>query len=1100
MAQATPTPSPQMKVANFIQLNMHRAHAASTILHTSVQNEPSICLLTEPVTAFNKVVQVPNNHVCIPGITMNDRPRATIFLPRDIPYIALEQLSNEDCAVAILQLNRGKLLIASIYLDYNEPAVPTWLEQLMEYIDNKKISAVLAFDSNAHSQLYGPDTNERGKVFEEFILANNLNVENRGDKPTYHTFRHGQPVESHIDVTLSKNLIPLDNWRVQDTIFNGSDHHTITWSLSLEMDPRPLIRPWSKAKWKLFTDHVRDYEFHTPEHFTTRKIDKMLTRWYKVINEGLDKACPLRKPKLNPVEMDWYGKDQKYLKNRAKRKLDAYKTTPCNKKRKAFIKAKRTYSRSCRKARKLSWRLFVEKTPDEKNMATLFRIAQRRDKRTINTLLKPDNTLTTPGVETISRLTDTHFPAAQPGTTPFQHDNSKSIKTSDLDDLHEWIDPDLIRKSMRMFKPNKAPGPDGLKPIVFKYLPTNALEALSLIYKACISLCHTPKLWRQTKVIFLPKPGKTSYDIPKSYRPISLSNFLLKTLERLVVWKMDKDMEEFPIHHLQHGFTKGKSTESAISNTVNYIEEFLFDRTHCLGVFLDISSAFDSISIEHIRQSLLDHNGTPDMVEWYYSYLGRRYLEVELHGEKVQLTTGTGFPQGGVCSAKFWLIAFDRAIQIINSNGITGNGYADDCSALVGGDNHHNMIDKMQTMLENLVAWGHSCGLVFNPQKTVVIMFTRATRTFNRRVRMEGQLLPYSDTVVYLGVTLDKELKWLPHINNKVKKVKGLLMKIASITSSYWGPRPKLMKWAYTGIVRPALSYAALAWAHAAEAEDVEKIFRRVNRLAINTIVKVPRSTPTRALEIILDIYPLHLHVMKEGLSAYIRLEPSLNLRWTGIFTNLTHAVSHLRYWTWIAQDTGVTTFGDEMDDCHVMAPERKFILDTSSFVDMASCQDKLDCNVYTDGSKINDQVGAGVYIERKGKILVQHKVRLPDQSTVYQAEMLAIKEAATLLTDIPDLTTIKFYVDSQAALRTFQSPFLKSKLAHQTILELNKVHHQSLIFVWTKAHVGTPGNEAADKLAKEGSELTDITHVPLPACTSKQIVEKGIRTLWQSE
>ena len=50
------------------------------------------------------------------------------------------------------------------------------------------------------------------------------------------------------------------------------------------------------------------------------------------------------------------------------------------------------------------------------------------------------------------------------------------------------------------------------------------------------------------------------------------------------------------------------------------------------------------------------------MVEWYYLYLGRRYLEVELHGETVRLTTAIGFPQGGVCSAKFWLIAFDQAI------------------------------------------------------------------------------------------------------------------------------------------------------------------------------------------------------------------------------------------------------------------------------------------------------------------------------------------------------------------------------------------------------------------------------------------------------
>ena len=81
-------------------------------------------------------------------------------------------------------------------------------------------------------------------------------------------------------------------------------------------------------------------------------------------------------------------------------------------------------------------------------------------------------------------------------------------------------------------------------------------------------------------------------------------------------------------------------------------------------------------------------------------------------------------------------------------------------------------------------------------------MFTRATREFNRQVRMDGQFIPYSDSVVYLGVTLDKELKWGTHIRGKIKKAKGLLMKLASITHSYWGPQPKLMKWAYTGIVR----------------------------------------------------------------------------------------------------------------------------------------------------------------------------------------------------------------------------------------------------------------------------------------------------------
>ena len=430
-----------------------------------------------------------------------------------------------------MDTRRGKIVIASIYLDYNLDVVQDWLDKLMSFIDQRHYPALLAFDSNAHSELYGSDTNERGKVFEEFILHNNLQVENRGSTPTYHAFRGGENIDTTIDVTLTKGLIPLHNWRVHDGAFNGSDHHTITWTLPLELPDRPMIRPWSKAKWNVFTKAVSEYEFQIPENFNTKKIDKLLDKWYKVINDALQKACPLRKAKLSPVERDWYGSDQRRLKNRAKRKYLNQRGANCPKKRKAYVKAKLAYSKSCKRGRREAWRLFVEKTPDETHMAKLFKIAQKRDKRSINTLLKDDNSLTSPGAETIRRLTDVHFRAAQEGTAVIPHDTSIKKDTSLIQEEHAWIDDDLVRRSLKQFKPNKAPGPDKLKPIVFKYLPQNAIEILVLIYKACISLCHTPKQWRETKVIFLPKPGKTSYDIPKSYRPISLSNFLLKALE-----------------------------------------------------------------------------------------------------------------------------------------------------------------------------------------------------------------------------------------------------------------------------------------------------------------------------------------------------------------------------------------------------------------------------------------------------------------------------------------------------------------------------------------------------------------------------------------
>ena len=1089
-----------MEEIQFTQLNMHRANVAVVELNKLIGQVPSVCLLTEPYTAYNKVAQVPANHTVLPGTPLASRPRAAIFLPKHMPHVFLEQLSSEDIVVALIHTKRGKILVASGYLDSNKPVVQPWLKKLMSYIEEKNYPAILGFDSNAHSQLFGPTTNERGKHFEEFILQYNLKVENRGEAPTYHQFRTNGSVDTCIDITLSRNLVPLHDWRVHSEAFNGSDHKTITWSLPLDMGPKQLIRPWKRADWKVFTNKIAEHDFsEIPQNFTARKADKFLDRIYRVINGALDEACPKREARPSPLETKWYGNDQRYLFNRTKRRFKAYIRDKSARRRKSYISAKRIYSKSCRKAKRASWRKFVEGTPDEFNMAILARIAQRKEKREINTLLKDDNTLTEPGADTIKRLMEAHFPAAVDGVAPSTYSNTK-INTTDIQQKYsKWINPELVSKALRRFKPNKAPGPDGLKPIVFRHFPPNIIEALTLLFQVCIALGHTPSKWRDTRVIFLPKPGKKSYDIPKAYRPISLSNFLLKTLERLVVWKMDADLEKKPLHTNQHGFTKGKCTESAISSTADYIEQFLFERQHCLGVFLDISSAFDSISIEHIRDSLLEHNGDPELVQWYYSYLGKRHLEISLHGDTVHLTTGRGFPQGGVCSARFWLIAFNNAIKIINSAGIYGTGYADDCSALIGGDHPSNMIEQMQAMLDRLVRWGESCGLVFNAQKTVVVMFTRATREFHHQVRMNGALIPYSKTVVYLGVTMDAELYWTQHVKNKIKKTKSLLMKLASITSSYWGPQAKLMRWAWTGIVRPVMSYAAMTWGHVLDENDsLVTALRRLNRLAMNTIVRVPRSTPTQTMEIVLGITPLHLHIKQLAMASHQRLQ--LPILWDGIFTNLEHAVAHRRFWEYTLEDMGDTGRELSTDECWEDRPPCKFKVETDSYKNSEKYQQYVSCNVYTDGSKKQDKVGAGIYIIRDAARAAEEKFRLPDTATVFQAEVMAIREAAAILKVMPALTTVKFFVDSQAALKALDCDTITSKLVLQTITTLNEVSAQSITFIWTKAHVGTRGNEIADRLAKEGTELDDIMEVPIPAITRKQQIKQAINKEWNRE
>ena len=222
------------------------------------------------------------------------------------------------------------------------------------------------------------------------------------------------------------------------------------------------------------------------------------------------------------------------------------------------------------------------------------------------TSFRTDVGQTEPGKETVDHLLNAHYPGIQP-LKPTIYDRNKTVNTKELQENYkDWINMDRLKSVLKNFKAKKSPGPDGLKPVVLTQLPPNILKILILIYKACIHLHFTPTRWKNASIIFIPKPGKDSYHEPKSFRPISLSNYLLKALEKLAVWNTEETLIAAPLHANQHGFQKGHCTETAISKTVGYIEQNLSKGNYCIAVFMDIKGAFDTICPEHIKTTLLE--------------------------------------------------------------------------------------------------------------------------------------------------------------------------------------------------------------------------------------------------------------------------------------------------------------------------------------------------------------------------------------------------------------------------------------------------------------------------------------------------------------
>jgi hypothetical protein len=161
-------------------------------------------------------------------------------------------------------------------------------------------------------------------------------------------------------------------------------------------------------------------------------------------------------------------------------------------------------------------------------------------------------------------------------------------------------------------------------------------------------------------VTFIPKPGKLDYTEATVYRPISLSSFLLKIMEKLVERHIrDGSLREYPLHRNQHAYQIGKSTETAFHNVVTCIENAIEHRDITFGAFLDIEGAFDRTSFNTIKQATVRHGIDPTISRWMTAMLGSTNIKATLSGETLGVAAAKGCPHGGVLSPLLWSLVVD---------------------------------------------------------------------------------------------------------------------------------------------------------------------------------------------------------------------------------------------------------------------------------------------------------------------------------------------------------------------------------------------------------------------------------------------------------
>ena len=126
----------------------------------------------------------------------------------------------------------------------------------------------------------------------------------------------------------------------------------------------------------------------------------------------------------------------------------------------------------------------------------------------------------------------------------------------------------------------------------------------------------------------------------------------------------------------------------------------------------------------------------------------------------------------------------------------------------------------------------------------------------------------------------------------------------------------------------------------------------------------------------------------------------------------------------------------------------------------------------------------------------------LPARTTVFQAEVFAITEAAKFIQALPHRLDTEILTDSQAAFKALAKKTVTSISVKNCVTELNKAADIRKVMIrWVRAHVGYPGNELADELAKHGAmhppDAITILEIPLSPAGVRRAIKDHLLAKW---
>lgn len=328
-----------------------------------------------------------------------------------------------------------------------------------------------------------------------------------------------------------------------------------------------------------------------------------------------------------------------------------------------------------------------------------------------------------------------------------------------------------------------------------------------------------------------------------NYRPISLLPGFSKVFElamstRLVSFVSDCEL----FTTCQHGFIKGKSTQTAIFEFLKYVIKQLEKGEIALGMLLDLSKAYDCLDRELLLRKMEIYGIRGIVKKWFTSYISHRKQTVTITKDwktckSEILSNNIGIAQGSILGPILFILFVNDLPSIATLPHQQIVKYADDTNLIVGSKDIKDIVIKAEHFFNLATEWFQRNRLILNQDKTSILLFKTKQLTVEKPAVIDigNRELPLSEGAKFLGVNINECFDWSCHIDTLKRKLNSIGYGIR-VVGRYMNE--KTLKIMYYANFESVLRYGIIFWGRHNGAQGIfvaqKRIIRIINKMDYN--------------------------------------------------------------------------------------------------------------------------------------------------------------------------------------------------------------------------------------------------------------------------